>query len=340
MKEIVNSLKGLAFQASNSQGRSFPEEKEMDILNLVKDPFWIDEQKILNSKSLRRLNEKTQVFPSSSNVLTRNRLIHSLEVKSIAEIISEILGLNTSLVKAIALAHDVGHAPFGHLGEDFLSSLSKKGFRHEKFGPFLLEKIERKGQGLNLSFETLEGIKHHSRGEKKITINNSIPLEYTVVMLADKFAYTFSDINDCLRVKRLKKERLPKNLSLLGENQREWLSSCIEALCFESAEKGKISFNESNQSRVFKSVRQWMIDNVYLAMNEEEERQENIQHLKRAYAFLEGNLFPCYDIIKILAIMTDREVILLSSIFENPTIADMKKVQLCGFWESIEYCKK
>jgi dGTPase len=336
MRETLKSLKGLAFQASNSKGRSFPEEKEMNILGLINDPFWVDEQKILSSKSFRRLGGKTQVFPLNSNALCRNRLTHSLEVKSIAEIISEILGLNTNLVKAIALAHDVGHTPFGHLGEEFLSSLSKEGFRHESFGPFLLEKIERKGLGLNLSLETLEGIRHHSNKGRRITIKNSIPLEYTVVMLADKLAYTFSDVNDCLRTKRLEISDLPKNLFLLGKNQREWLNSCIKALCLESSEKKKISFSDSKEAKILRSLRRWMFKNVY----KEEARKENTEHLERVHIFLEKTLFPCYDPVKILALMTDQEALLISSISKNATIADMKKIELCGFWESVEYCKK
>jgi dGTPase len=340
MKKDRKCLEDFAFQTSDSQGRGSQEEKEMNILGLIDNPFWIDEQKILNSKSFRRLAGKTQVFSLSSNILVRNRLTHTIEVQSIAEIISEILGLNTSLVKAIALAHDVDHAPFGHLGEKFLSFLTEKRFRHETFGPFLLEEIEKRGQGLNLSFETLEGIRHHSNKGKRITINNSIPLEYTVVMLADKFAYIFSDINDCLRTKRLKKSDLPREFFLLGKNRKERLNSCIKALCLESAEKRKISFSESKTAKNFRKLRKWTFENIYLIIDQEEERKENIKHLKRAYIFLQKNLHFCYDPIKILAIMTDQEILLISSIAENSIISDIKKIKLCGFWESIEYCKK
>lgn len=303
------------------------------------DPFALDIQKIINSKSFRRLNGKTQVFAFPENVLIRNRLIHTLEVKSIAETIATILGLNISLVGAIAAGHDLGHTPFGHLGERFIQKNYDESFRHEIFGLTVAEKIERKGLGLNLSFETLEGITYHSRGTGETNIINYIPMEYNVVMLADKIAYLFSDINDAKRLKRLTK--IPKELYFLGENQREQVSACITSLCLESAQEGFLSFEKSTQSQAFKFLRDWMMKNFYTTMDEEKERGTLWNKISSTAKFLEENLgIYKWQIPVILATMTDKEVELVASINYGATIEDIKKIETMGFYETIPYCPK
>ena len=309
--QILNCFSSQAFDSNKSKGRKNQEKEEMIVFETIDDPFWIDEQKIIQSKSFRRLAGKTQVFPLSSNSMVRNRLIHSLEVKSIAETIAKILGLNVSLVRAIATGHDTGHTPFGHLGERAISKISGQEFRHEIFGPILLEQIERKGKGLNLCHETLEGIRHHSRGGGNLAINKKIPLEYSVVMLADKIAYTFSDINDSLRFQRFQKNELPESIKKLGKNQREQVSSCITSLCLESASKGYLSFSDSETAKNFKDLRDWMYQKVYLVLDDEPERLGLFDKIISTHKFIEESLlkfleYKKIDSFKILATMTGR----------------------------------
>lgn len=340
----LQKIKG-CFQEKALQQSRGRREKENNLLassaliNEI-DPFALDVQKIINSKSFRRLNGKTQVFAFPENVLIRNRLIHTLEVKSIAETIATILGLNVSLVGAIAAGHDLGHTPFGHLGERFIQKNYDESFRHEIFGLTVAEKIERKGLGLNLLFETLEGITYHSRGTGEANITNNIPMEYNVVMLADKIAYLFSDINDTSRLKRFTK-KIPKELYFLGENQRERVDNCITSLCLESAQEGSLSFKKSTQSQAFKSLRYWMIKNFYLVMDEEKERVLLWDKVLKTAMFLENILgISKKQIPVILASMTDQEVNILASIDYQSTIDDIKKIERMGFHEIIPYCPK
>lgn len=339
LQKIKGCFKELALE--KSRGRKNKENVFLATNHLMDEinPFILDIQKIINSKSFRRLNGKTQVFTFPENVLIRNRLIHTLEVKSIAETIATILGLNISLVGAIAAGHDLGHTPFGHLGERFIQKNYDESFRHEIFGLTVTEKIERKGLGLNLSFETLEGITYHSRGVKDINIIIDIPMEYNVVMLADKIAYLFSDINDAKRLGKLK--NIPKELYFLGENQREQINNCIISLCLESAQEGSISFKKSNQSQAFKFLRDWMIKNFYLVMDEGKERKILWEKVKKTTNFLEEILGICKNQVPIiLATMTDQEVDLVASINHEATIEDIEKIGETEFYKSIPYCPK
>jgi dGTPase len=198
----LNSLFFSQFVSSQSLGRRYSlEELDDDHLYLgAFNPYFIDREKIRLSKSLRRLEDKTQVFiDHRSNPHIRNRRSHTDEVVSIAVYIAQILGLNVYLVEAIALGHDIGHSPYGHLGERIIGELSGRDFRHYIMSVVIAQFIERNGKGLNLSWEVLEGIANHSRGAGGLKINPDLPLEYAVVMLADKVAYTFSDLNDALR---------------------------------------------------------------------------------------------------------------------------------------------
>jgi dGTPase len=338
LKKIQGCFSKQAFK--KSQGRKNNEQESMNGIMDQIDPFALDIQKIINSKSFRRLNGKTQVFAFPKNVLIRNRLVHSLEVKSIAETIATILGLNVSLTGAIAIGHDLGHTPFGHLGERFIQRNYDENFRHEIFGLTVAEKIERQGQGLNLCFETLEGITYHSRGIGDTNIITNIPMEYNVVMLADKIAYLFSDINDANRLKKLEK-KIPKEIYFLGENQRERVNNCIISLCLESSQEGFLSFEKSNQSQAFKFLRDWMIKNLYLVLDEEKERILLWDKVDRTTIFLENVLgIKKNQIPIILATMIDQEVEVISSINHQSTIEDIKKIEEMGFYESIPYCPK
>ena len=144
-----------------SIGRRYVE----DVDTLIQDPFLNDWSKIKHSKAYRQLSEKAQVIPLSGNSYVRHRGSHTGEVEAISVAISELLGLNTNLCRAISVGHDTGHIPYGHLGEEKLwEIIGDKSFRHSTFGVVRSQHIERKGKGLNLTYETLRGILGSSRG--------------------------------------------------------------------------------------------------------------------------------------------------------------------------------
>jgi dGTPase len=336
LKKCHNCLQGQAF----SQTRGRKKCNNEDFLDII-DPFEVDITKILNSKSFRRLKEKTQVFSFSKNNLIRNRLIHTLEVEEIAKTLALILGLNVSLVKAIALAHDIGHTSFGHLGEQYIKATIDANFNHSTFGVIVAQNIEKKGQGLNLCFETLEGIMHHS-SKNGFKIDRSLPVEYGIVMLADKIAYLFSDIEDAGRLGKFQTS-LPKELYLFGENRTEQVISCITAICKESYQTGYLSFENSNESEAFLILKKWMYDNLYHILDGENERNvfwkkiNKVYHLLNENLFLYKNLKDC-DVANILATMTDDEIYNLSLI-DNLSIKDIKVIENMGFLEIAPYCQ-
>lgn len=341
LSKIKGSLSELAFDSQKSQGRNKEDKDEMEVLLFLgqDDPFLLDYHKIINCKSFRRLAGKTQVFPFPANPMIRNRLTHTMEVISISETIAIILGLNVNLVRAIAAAHDIGHTPFGHLGERVLSELSQKKFRHEKFGIILAENIERSGRGLNLSKEVLQGVLNHSRGDGEMFINKKLATEFNVVMLADKVAYTFSDINDAIRVGRINSSE--KIIKKLGQNQREQVNNCIKAICIESAKKGEISFDDSREAKIFKKIRSWMYENLYLKMDGEKSREILYEKLSEVYLFLDKAISQKENDTSIMmATMTDQEVHEIFKIVKNATIKDVAKIRKMGFFELKNFCKK
>ena len=200
----IGPLQHLAFQNKMSKGRRFASEEDQDgwMFDFLKlDPFMIDQQKIESSKAMRRLNSKQQVFSMPVNKHIRNRMSHTIEVASLSALIAKSLGLNVDLCVSIAKAHDVGHPPFGHSGEKFIKTVTRKNFHHAVYGAILLQEIERNGKA-NFSFEVLEGITFHSAE----IIPGGKPQEYSVIRLADKIAYVSHDINDAIRTGKISKD--------------------------------------------------------------------------------------------------------------------------------------
>lgn len=337
--EIQNALVRKAFKSKKTLGRKSQDDPDL-FFSKVLDPFEVDIWKIKMSKSFRALAGKTQVWPVAENPLVRNRLTHTLEVESIANLIARVLGLNDKLTSAIALAHDLGHAPFGHMFERVISRITSAEFRHEIFGPILLQQIERQGQGLNLSLEVLEGITRHSRGGGNLTIEEGFPLEYDVVMYADKLAYLFSDINDATRQDYIQPIDLPASLKFLGKNQRAQINSCLMALFQESVECGYVSFSKSPEALAFEKTRQWMYDHVYYKLDTDTCRLVHEQDIENAFSFIRNYFcLERIDAAVILATMTDREVLVLSALKHDARILDVHNLGRMGFMERMEYCK-
>lgn len=184
----------------------------------VRTAFQRDRDRIIHSKSFRRLAYKTQAFIAPEGDHYRTRLTHSLEVAQIARTIARALRLNEDLTEAIALGHDLGHTPFGHHGEAALDRALRRArpgehFRHYQQSLRVVERLERAGRGLNLTWEVRDGILHHSKGRDnlpKVRRDAPATLEGQVVMYADRIAYVNHDVDDAVRAKLIREEDIPR----------------------------------------------------------------------------------------------------------------------------------
>ncbi len=338
-----NSLAAKAFSSLTSRGRRFPCISEDAPMAQVIDPYLMDTMAILNSKAFRRLPNVTQVFPSDNgNNNIRNRFVHTNEVVALAIEIASILGLNIPLVEAIAFGHDIGHVSFGHLGEKVISEISGLKFRHEIMSVIVAQKIERGGLGLNLSWETLNGIVNHSRGKNDLQVNVNLPLEYAVIMFSDKIAYTFSDFNDALRFGFLTKDKFPSEFYELGKNQRESWQKCVYALVKESSEKGFISFSESHVAQKFETLRQWSYENFYSKLDLGKERQQTKKDFMIAHDFLENWLGKekGHNHLLALALLTDNEVKRIVKLTQYPRLWNANMFDSFSFFEILTLLPK
>jgi dGTPase len=307
--------------------------KENDCL-LIDYPFSDDIQRIEQSKSHRRQEAKTQVLSLPLNSHIRSRNSHTSEVKAIASTLSLLLGLNTDLCVAIAQGHDMGHTPYGHLGEAVLSNYSGKKFEHDVFGVVLAQKIERNGKGLNLTHETLDGILNHG-GFKRILDNPNIPNEFNIVKLADKVAYTFSDLNDALRMDLISEDDVSKYLNKLGYNQRTYVNNVIKAIVEESKSAGYVKFSKGDIHDGFTNLRDFMFDNVYFKIDESEQRYE-LEKILNYFEF--DSKYVGYDPVILTALLSDKEVRYICTMLEdlvNP-FSDKKNI---GLFEILPYLK-
>jgi len=257
-------LSPFATLARNSKGRDRYEEQDP-----IRTCFMRDRDRIIHSKAFRRLKHKTQVYISPTNDHYRTRLTHTLEVNQIAKTIGRGLDLNEDLIEAIALAHDVGHTPFAHTGEEVLDKLIKEGFRHNENSVRVLTKIERgnSGRGLNLTHEVLDGVLHHSGfGVSQVYAET---LEGQIIRLSDKIAYVQHDIDDSIRAGILKEEDLPQEyLQVLGTTHSARISTLVTDTILHVREElkansdAKVSLSP-NIEKALKGLRKFMFKNVY-----------------------------------------------------------------------------
>ena len=217
-----------------------------------------DRDRILHCKSFRRLIHKTQVFLAPSGDHYRTRLTHTLEVSQTARTIAKSLKLNEDLTEAIALGHDLGHTPFGHSGEKVLNELCDKGFEHNVQSVRIVEKLEKNGQGLNLTKEVRDGILNHQTDRMPST------LEGKIVRLSDKIAYIHHDVDDAIRGRVISEEDIPLQLrKALGMTTRERLNTLIHDIIENSRGVADIVMSEEKQQAMLK-LREFMFENVYL----------------------------------------------------------------------------
>lgn len=317
---------------SSTAGRRYRERED----NIAKDPFLNDYIKITQSGAYRRLAFKTQVLSMPDNPHVRTRLVHTEEVIGISMVIAENLGLNMNLCMAIAAGHDIGHTPYGHLGEKVLTKLSRKKFRHNVNSVVISQKIERKGRGLNLTPEVLEGILSHSFSFKEKNRKRKRPQEYAAVMWADKIAYTFSDLNDGLRYNYITKKEIPDYAFKLGKNQRERVSRVVKALISESKEMGYISLTKGEVFENFKKLRDYLFNDFY--RNVDLSLQEKF--LTTIYEFIsKAPDFQGINPVIAVSLLTDREVGKFAELLTHsvkPTLDDIKNF---GLIEIMPYIK-
>ncbi len=248
---IENGLSPFAAKSNASKGRQYP-MMTCDI----RTEFQRDRDRIIHSKSFRRLIHKTQVFLSPEGDHYRTRLTHTLEVAQIARTITRALKLNEDLAEAIALGHDLGHTPFGHVGERVLNDLSG-GFRHNEQSLRIVEVLENGGKGLNLTFEVRDGILNHR------TSGNASTLEGKTVALADKIAYINHDIDDALRAGVICQEQLPAHcIDILGETHGQRIDTMIRDVIVSSMDKDSVSMS-GEIGKTTAELRKFMFENVY-----------------------------------------------------------------------------
>ncbi len=245
-------LSPYASLSMNSQGRLKPEE-QCDI----RPVFQRDRDRIIHCKAFRRLKDKTQVFLTPEGDHYRTRLTHTLEVSQNARTIAKALKLNEELVEAISLGHDLGHTPFGHAGERALNRVCPMGFEHSEQSVRTVDRLEKDGQGLNLTFEVRDGILNHQ------TIGKPHTLEGKIVRFSDKIAYIHHDMDDAVRAGILKETDVPAEIrDVLGSTSGERLNRFIHDIVTNSMDKNDILMS-APVADAMKKLRQFMFDRVY-----------------------------------------------------------------------------
>lgn len=271
IREKLEKLEETAFSqkaclSSQSRGRE-KEEKP----HPIRTAFQRDRDRIIHSKSFRRLKHKTQVFLAPFGDHYRTRLTHTLEVSQIARTIAKALRLNDELAEAIALGHDLGHTPFGHAGERALAKLFPEGFSHYKQSLRVVEKLEYEGKGLNLTFEVRDGIFKHSKGMGKIldTKDENMPstLEGQVVRISDVIAYVNHDIDDAVRAGILKTNEIPSLLTrLFGKHHSSRIDKMVEDVVRSSLRNDLEKIMMSDEiSKGVMELRGFLFERVYFS---------------------------------------------------------------------------
>lgn len=309
-----------------TEGRRRTRYRPGETLNLP-DPFLADEAKLASSKAVRLMAKKTQVATAPLNPFVRNRMTHVLEVISCSVVLANALGLNESLAHSIAFGHDIGHVPFGHQGEDFMKhAMGRPAFCHEVMAPVIAQRVERKGRGLNLTFETLDGMMRHSGA----TAREGMTQEAWVVRYADKFAYIFADYNDIVRRMGYPESReLHLLMKEFGQNQRQRTTTAMAGLIVESVEAGKVSFEQSEIAQKFAHLRKLMYE-IYPRV-----ATQNVDRLMTPVLEFLGGL-RLGDPFLLLALMTDHDVMYLS----GERVPDMGHLRHTALWELLPHLGK
>ena len=292
-------LASQAAKATESKGRKTYEEECP-----IRTSFQRDRDRILHSKSFRRLAYKTQVFAEQRTDHDRTRLTHSLEVSQVGKTISRALKLNSDLVEAISLGHDIGHSPWGHSGEKALDEVYREydvnaRFFHAEQSYRIATLLEKDGEGLNLTYEVLDGIKYHSKGINDWTddIAKSQTLEGQIVALADRIAYSSHDIDDAMRKGLLNINDFPKNIiKVLGDKHSSRISNIINDVIYESRHLDTITMSKE-MTDITNELKNFMYDHLYLTTSIAPSMRQHIDDvIKYLFHFYMANPAEISDI--------------------------------------------
>jgi dGTPase len=269
------TLSDLATLTSESKGRQ--REEDPDYLRTA---YQRDRDRIVHSKAFRRLKHKTQVFLAPEGDHYRVRLTHTLEVTQIARTAARALRLNEDLAEAIGMGHDLGHTPFGHLGEAALTPFLKQPFRHNEQSLRIVDHLENEGQGLNLTAEVRDGILNHTWSMP----SPSTP-EAQVARFADRIAYVNHDIDDAMRAGVLSPDDIPREIAaVLGETHARRINTMVTDLVDTSAREGEIRMSP----RVFAALdtlRDFMFEHVYLRSDAAAEQDKAVALIRALFAY-------------------------------------------------------
>ena len=273
---------------ADSRGRAFDEPE-----HAFRTAYQRDRDRIIHSKAFRRLKHKTQVFLAPERDHYRTRLTHTLEVAQIARTVARALFLNEDLTEAVALAHDLGHAPFGHAGEFVLDEVYPGGFNHTEQSLRIVEKLEstRHGPGLNLTFEVRDGIANHSKG-KSIILGRKEPSATTregeIVAICDAVAYINHDIDDALRGGIIRPTDLPSDaVKHLGATSSERIDSMVLGI-IDGSRNGEIDIVPKVRESTC-ALRDYLYTEVYPCETIHREIEKAKKVLRELYAYLLSN---------------------------------------------------
>jgi dGTPase len=273
--------------SSRSRGRVRAEAP-----HLLRTDFQRDRDRVIHSKSFRRLKHKTQVFLSPFGDHYRTRLTHCLEVSQIARTIARALRINEDLTEAIALGHDLGHTPFGHSGEETLAKLLPGGFHHADQSLRVVERLEYEGKGLNLTFEVRDGIQKHSKGRGEIFDSDPedmpLTLEGQVVRVSDVIAYVNHDVDDALRAEIIRQEDIPASLiRSLGR----WHANRIDTMVMDVVDASlgtgleKIAMSGRVMNDVL-ALREFLYEKVYYNSSARDELRKTEKIVRDLFAYV------------------------------------------------------
>ncbi len=263
----------------------------------IRTAFQRDRDRIIHSKSFRRLKHKTQVFiaPPGDHYVTR--LTHTLEVSQLARTLARALNLNEDLTEAISLGHDLGHTPFGHIGEDELNALYPGGFKHYEQSLRIVEKLEKGGRGLNLTWEVRDGIAKHSKSGEDIFGDNwtkSGSLEGDLCKISDAVAYINHDIGDAIRAGIITEADLPSSSAdILGHSHRERINNMVCDIIENSwavsgftdtAEKPEIIMG-AVVTRAANDLRNFLFERVYHVVSARDDTKKARLVIRRLYGY-------------------------------------------------------
>ena len=257
-----SELAAIATRSSTSKGREHPEEPDP-----LRTAFERDRDRIVHSNAIRRLARKTQVFIDPENDHFVTRLTHTLQVAQIGRAMAVALGLNEALTEAICLGHDIGHAPFGHTGEDALAEIVDGGWVHSDHSVRVLSVLEP----LNLTWEVRDGIRAHPW---RVEIPPATP-EGVLCRFADRIAYLSHDLIDAMRAGIIRYQDLPfRAQALLGDRHGRWVTAMVHAVVDRSTAKGTVTM-DPDIAGAMAELRAFMFERVYL-------RPEATRHRSRA----------------------------------------------------------